>query len=86
MCSIVTSPTSAKKRDTLPLRFSTDSVKTSWILSRPSSNLEQRVATAEAGDDPRYRKFVVEGSRSDYRGSALVRKDGEGSISALPGE
>jgi hypothetical protein len=51
---------------------------------------EERVATAEASDDPsdapRYCKFVVEGSRSDYRGSALVRKEGEGSISAVPAQ
>lgn len=51
---------------------------------------EERVATAAASDDPseapRYCKFVVEGSRTDYRGSALVRKEGEGSISAIAAE
>ena len=51
---------------------------------------EERVATAAASDDPseapRYCKFEVEGSRTDYRGSALVRKEGEGSISAIAAE
>jgi hypothetical protein len=63
------------------------------VVEPVSANLnpgEERVATAEASDDPseapRYCKFVVEGARSDYRGSALVRKEGEGSISALPAQ
>jgi hypothetical protein len=47
---------------------------------------EERVATAEASVEPRYCKFVVEGARFYYRASVLVRKDGEGSISALAAE
>ena len=47
---------------------------------------EERVATAPASDEPRYCKFVVEGARFNYRASVLVRKGGEGSISALSAE
>jgi hypothetical protein len=47
---------------------------------------EERVATAEASVEPRYCMFVVEGARFNHRASVLVRKDGEGSISALAAE
>ena len=51
---------------------------------------EERVATAQASDSPtdapRYCKFVVEGGRTNYRASALVREPGRGSISALAAE
>ena|SRR5262245_54431120 len=51
---------------------------------------EEKVATAQASDTasdaPRYCQFVVEGGRSNYRASALVREPGRGSISALPAE
>jgi hypothetical protein len=47
---------------------------------------EERGATAEASLEPRYRMYVAESARSHYRASALVRKDGEGSVSALAAE
>jgi hypothetical protein len=51
---------------------------------------EEKVVTApaseEPSDAPRYCKFIVEGLRSNYRASVLVREPGRGSISALPAE
>jgi hypothetical protein len=51
---------------------------------------QERVATVQANTDPalapRYCKFEVEGGRSHYRASALVRELGRGSISALSAE
>jgi hypothetical protein len=44
------------------------------------------VATVEASEAPRYCKFVVDGGKNHFRASILVRKDGEGSISALSAE
>ena len=45
---------------------------------------EEDVARAQSGQNPRYCKFVVEGKKSYYRASILVRQDGVGAISALP--
>jgi hypothetical protein len=39
-----------------------------------------------ASEGPRYCKFIVEGARSNYRGSVLTRQVGGGSISALSAE
>jgi hypothetical protein len=47
---------------------------------------QEDVARAEAGLLPRYCKFEVEGKRKHFRGSVLIRKAGEGAISALPAE
>jgi|GEM_PF-5304033 len=47
---------------------------------------EEKVATAPAGLSPRYCKFDVEGGRSFFRASVLVREPDVGSISALPAE
>jgi len=44
------------------------------------------VATALANELPRYCEFIVEGGRSHFRASILVRQLGAGSISALPAE
>jgi hypothetical protein len=46
----------------------------------------EEVATVESDELPRYCKFIVQGNRHDFRASILVRKDGEGSISALSAE
>lgn len=46
----------------------------------------EEVATVEANELPRNCKFVVEGSKHHFRASILVRKNGEGSISALSAE
>jgi hypothetical protein len=45
---------------------------------------EEKVATVLASEEPRYCKFVVDGSRIHFRGTVLVRQEGVGSISALP--
>ena len=45
---------------------------------------EEDVARALSSQNPRYCKFVVEGKKSYYRASILVRQDGVGAISALP--
>jgi hypothetical protein len=46
--------------------------------------LTERVVTSPASEEPRYCQFVVEGSKSNYRGSALVREPITGTQSALP--
>ncbi len=46
----------------------------------------ERVVTVAPNFAPRYCKFEVEGRRSDFRASILVREPGRGSISALPAE
>jgi hypothetical protein len=46
----------------------------------------EEVATVEANELPRYCKFVVDGTKNHFRASILVRKDGDGSISALSAE
>jgi hypothetical protein len=46
----------------------------------------EEVATVEADELPRYCKFVVNGDKYDFRASILVRKDSDGSISALSAE
>lgn len=46
----------------------------------------EKVATVEADRQPRYCKFWVEGSRSHFRASVLVRQKGVGAISALPAQ
>lgn len=46
----------------------------------------EAVATVLAGELPRYCGFVVEGGRSHFRASILVRQPGVGSISALAAE
>jgi hypothetical protein len=46
----------------------------------------EEVATVEAHEFPRYCKFVVDGGKNHFRASILVRKDGDGSISALSAE
>jgi hypothetical protein len=45
---------------------------------------EEQVAMVQASEEPRYCKFVVEGSRFHFRGTVLVRQEGVGSINALP--
>jgi hypothetical protein len=45
---------------------------------------EEDVARATAPELPRYCKFIVDGTRADFRASILVRRPGVGSISALP--
>jgi hypothetical protein len=47
---------------------------------------EEDVARAGADQLPRYCKFVVNGKKTDFRASVLVRQDGVGAISALPAE
>ena len=46
----------------------------------------EAVATVLASDLPRYCEFIVEGERSHFRASILVRQQGVGAISALPAE
>jgi hypothetical protein len=46
----------------------------------------EKVVTVASNLAPRYCKFEVEGRRSDFRASILVREPGRGSISALPAE
>jgi hypothetical protein len=46
----------------------------------------EEVATVEAHELPRYCKFIVEGAKNHFRASILVRKEGDGSISALAAE
>ncbi len=46
----------------------------------------ERVVTVQPNLAPRYCKFEVEGRRSDFRASILVREPGRGSISALSAE
>jgi len=46
----------------------------------------EEVATVEADELPRYCKFVVDGDKDQFRASILVRKDSDGSISALSAE
>jgi hypothetical protein len=46
----------------------------------------EKVVTVAPNFAPRYCKFEVEGRRSDFRASILVREPGRGSISALPAE
>lgn len=46
----------------------------------------EKVVTVAPNLAPRYCKFEVEGRRSDFRASILVREPGRGSISALPAE
>jgi len=45
---------------------------------------QEDVARALSNQNPRYCKFEVEGKKSYYRASILVRQDGVGAISALP--
>jgi hypothetical protein len=47
---------------------------------------QEDVARANADQLPRYCKFVVNGKKTDFRASVLVRQDGVGAISALPAE
>jgi hypothetical protein len=47
---------------------------------------QENVAKIDASKSPRYCKFVVEGTRSDFRASILVVQEGVGSISALSAE
>jgi hypothetical protein len=44
---------------------------------------EEDVARATSPEEPRYCKFIVDGTRAEFRGSILVRRSGIGSISAL---
>lgn len=44
---------------------------------------EEEVARAEAVLGARYCKFVVQGKKDDYRGSAVITVDGTGTISAI---
>lgn len=46
--------------------------------------LTERVVTAPASEEPRYCQFLVEGAKSAYRGSVLVREPVVGTMSALP--
>jgi hypothetical protein len=46
--------------------------------------LTERVVTAPASEEPRFCQFIVAGSKSNYRGSALVREAIIGTMSALP--
>jgi hypothetical protein len=46
----------------------------------------EKVVTVPANLAPRYCKFEVDGKRSNFRASILVREPGRGSISALPAE
>ncbi len=46
----------------------------------------EHVVVVPADQAPRYCKFIVEGARSNYRGSALTRQVNGGCISALPAE
>ena len=46
----------------------------------------EEVATVVANELPRYCKLVVDGGKNHFRASILVRKDGDGSISALSAE
>jgi hypothetical protein len=46
----------------------------------------EKVVTVPSNLAPRYCRFEVEGRRSDFRASILVREPGRGSISALPAE
>jgi hypothetical protein len=46
----------------------------------------EKVVTVAPNLAPRYCRFEVEGRRSDFRASILVREPGRGSISALPAE
>ena len=46
----------------------------------------EKVVSVPANLAPRYCKFEVEGKRSNWRGSVLVREPGRGSISALAAE
>jgi hypothetical protein len=46
----------------------------------------EEVATVEANELPRYCRFIVDGGKNHFRASILVRKDGDGSISALSAE
>jgi hypothetical protein len=45
---------------------------------------QEDVARATAPELPRYCKFIVDGTRQEFRGSILVRKNGVGALSALP--
>lgn len=44
---------------------------------------EEDVARATSAEQPRYCKFIVDGTRAEFRASILVRRPGIGSISAL---
>jgi len=46
----------------------------------------EKVVSVPVNLAPRYCKFEVEGKRSNYRASVLVREPGRGSISALAAE
>lgn len=45
---------------------------------------EEDVARATSPEQPRYCKFIVDGTRQEFRASILVRKNGVGALSALP--
>lgn len=47
---------------------------------------QENVARAGSDSQPRYCQFIVEGKKSHFRASILVRKPGVGSISALSAE
>jgi hypothetical protein len=46
----------------------------------------EEVASVEASEEPRYCKFDVQGGRTSFRASVLVRQEGVGTISALPAQ
>lgn len=47
---------------------------------------QEDVARAESSLQPRYCRFDVDGKRSHFRASVLIRQDGVGAISALSAE
>ena len=56
-------------------------VHTVQTILDPGKEDVARTTSAQLG---RYCKFIVDGKKSDFRGSILVRKKGIGAISALP--